>query len=114
MATGRNGSRSFAKTRREVIDRDAGQCFCGHGGALTVDHIIPHSLWPPGVPGVDDASNLRAAHGSRSPRALDNPCIQCGQLDPQRWPRGRLCNQSRGTGKTRTPPDSGDRHSRRW
>lgn len=108
----RNSSRAFRKTAAYVIARDGGMCgICGHGGAITADHIIPHHLWPKDahgnpLPGLDNPDNLRAAHGSRGP-AQHNPCYECS-------PRGRMCNQSRGAGhraKTQPPPDP---HSRPW
>jgi hypothetical protein len=90
-----------------VVARDGMICgICGHGGAITVDHIVTVRDWPRDafgelLPGVDDPENLRAAHGSRRPRAPDNPCPECRVL----------CNQARGAG-SRTPiPET---HSRIW
>lgn len=46
--------------RRRVLTEESGICWlCGHGGATTVDHIVPASVdpslrW--------ERSNLRAAH----------------------------------------------------
>jgi hypothetical protein len=102
---GRNSSRTFRKSAQFVIARDAGMCgICGHGGAVTADHIISVKDWPPGVPGVDYPDNLQAAHGTRRPHGVDNPCFVC---DPR---RGRLCNQSKGAGHA----PKGEQHSRAW
>lgn len=104
----RNSSRQFRKRAAMAVARDGGICgICGHPGAITADHIIPYSEWPPGVPGLDDLDNLRAAHGSRGP-AEHNPCYLCD-------PRGRMCNQSRGSGtRAIRPSPETDNHSRTW
>lgn len=110
----RNSSRQFRKTAAFVIATSDGTCgICGHGGAITVDHIRSFRDWPTDelgqpLPGLDSAENLRPAHGTRG-IAEPNPCHQC---DPTRWPRGRLCNQSRGPGTT-TPTDV-EPHSKNW
>lgn len=110
----RNSSRAFRKLATWVIARDGGICgICGHGGAITVDHIVPDRDWPKDLlgrplPGLDDPGNLRAAHGTRGV-APNNPCLNC---DVTRWPRGRLCNQSRGAG--RTVADQSETHSQIW
>jgi Restriction endonuclease len=50
--------KGWAKVRRRVLARDNGICYlCGHPGADSVDHVIPHARG-----GSDDYSNLRAAH----------------------------------------------------
>lgn len=78
---------------------------CGHGGSLTGDHIITAKHWPRGadgkpLPGLDDLSNLRPAHGTMGSGRdrLHNHCPTCG----------RLCNQSRGARVARRP------QSRTW
>lgn len=107
----RNSSTRFRKDARQVVARDGGMCgICGHGNAITVDHIIRAKDWPKDadgkpLPGLDDPDNLRAAHGSRG-IADHNPCHEC---DPVRWPRGRMCNQSRDT-----QPAPPEHHSRSW
>lgn len=104
----RNSSRAFRTRARQIIARDGGIChICGHDGADTVDHLIPHKLWPKDptgqpLPGLDDPNNLAPAHGTRG-TAQHNPC----NTPPC---NGRLCNQSRGAGDT-TPPET---HSRNW
>jgi 5-methylcytosine-specific restriction endonuclease McrA len=104
----RNSSTAFRKVARLVVARDGQICgICGHGGAITVDHIISAKDWPPGVPGLDNPDNLRAAHGSRGV-GEHNPCHEC---DPTRWPNGRHCNQSKGAG---TPVIPQEHHSRTW
>jgi 5-methylcytosine-specific restriction endonuclease McrA len=65
---------------------------CGHGGSLSVDHVVPHRLWPRDehgkmLPGFDAFENLQPAHGSLGSTGMVNRCGPCG---------GRLCNQSRG------------------
>jgi 5-methylcytosine-specific restriction endonuclease McrA len=76
---------------------------CHHGGSLTVDHIVSHRDWPPGVPGLDDIDNLQPAHGTMTNQhqRINNPCPTCG----------RLCNQSKGG--RRLPPATSPR-SRHW
>lgn len=107
----RNSSRRFRTTAAQVIARDQGICgICGHGNAMTADHIIPYRDWPKDthgrpLPGLDAPENLRAAHGSRG-IAEHNPCYMCD-------PRGRYCNQSRGAGN-RAPHDQPEPHSRPW
>lgn len=105
----RNSSRAFRNTARLVIARDGGKCgICGHPGAQTVDHIIPHRDWPKDadgqpLPGLDHPDNLRPAHGTRGV-AAHNRCYMCD-------PRGRLCNQSRGAGYASAQQEP---HSRSW
>jgi 5-methylcytosine-specific restriction endonuclease McrA len=111
----RNSSRDFRRVKWLIIARDGGTCaICLHGGAETIDHVIPVRDWPRApdgtlLPGVDHESNLQPAHGTRG-KAEHNPCHEC---DPVRWPRGRLCNQTRGANGPRSEPD-GDGHSRTW
>lgn len=93
------------RRNRAVLLATSDRCgICGHSGAMTADHVIPPHLWPRDetgkmLPGFDDLSNLRPAHGTMgSGRArVHNPCIQCG---------GRLCNQSRGKGPGPRRPQS--------
>jgi len=50
--------KGWRKTRILVIARDKGTChICGHSGANSVDHVIPHARG-----GSDDMANLKAAH----------------------------------------------------
>lgn len=111
----RNSSRAFRKTAALVIARDGGTCgICGHGGAITADHIVSYKDWPKDDtgrphPGLDSPENLRAAHGTRG-TAQHNPCYQC---DTRRWPYGRMCNQSRGAGNT-VKQVTEEPHSRSW
>jgi hypothetical protein len=110
----RNSSRAFRKTAAWVIANSDGICgICGHGGGRTVDHIVSFRDWPTDelgqpLPGLDDPDNLRPSHGTRG-IAEANPCHEC---DPQRWPRGRLCNQSRGSGTK--PVTLTEPHSQNW
>jgi hypothetical protein len=111
MATKRNAG-YFQRVAREIVLRDGGVCgICGHAGAITADHIVTYVSWPKDaegelLPGFDDPSNLRAAHGTRGP-AEHNPCMLCDRV---KWPRGRMCNQSRGAGREKQP----EIHSRAW
>ena len=91
--SGRRGpdTRANRKTKAIVLAASDICHLCGHPAALTVDHIISARDWPRDeygahLPGLDDLTNLAPAHGTRSPRAPDNPCPTCGVL----------CNQSRG------------------
>lgn len=108
----RNSSRAFRKTADLVRANSDGLCgICGHGGAITMDHIVSFRDWPTNelgqpLPGLDSPDNMRVAHGTRG-IAPPNPCHQC---DPVKWPNGRLCNQSRGHGSTHQP----EPHSRTW
>lgn len=110
----RNSSRAYQNRARLIIARDGGLCgICGHGNAITTDHIIPHRDWPRDhlgqpLPGLDDPDNLRAAHGTRGV-AQHNPCLECGGPGTP-WPHGRMCNQSRGAGAA-GPEET---HSRSW
>lgn len=57
------------KRRAYVFERDKGRCLACkrkvvtgnhlHPRAAEIDHIIPRSLWPVGVPGVNAPANLR-------------------------------------------------------
>ena len=94
------GNRRY-RTNRAILLAQNDICgICGHPGALTADHIIPAKLWPRGadgkpMPGLNELSNLRPAHGSTGAgrgRAV-NYCNFCG----------RACNQSRGARSTGQP-----------
>lgn len=69
---------------RSVIDYYGGLCWCGHGGARQVDHVIPVAERPDLA---FDMSNCRPAHG-----APGNPCPQCSAA----CGRKIHCNQLRG------------------
>ncbi len=69
---------------RSVIDYYGGLCWCGHGGARQVDHVIPVTDRPDLI---FDLSNCRPAHG-----APGNPCPQCSAA----CGRKSHCNQLRG------------------
>lgn len=91
----RTGNRRYLRNRAKMLAENNVCGICGHSGALTADHIIPAKLWPRDecgklLPGLDELTNLRPAHGSMGAgRArLINRCVTCG----------RLCNQSRGAG----------------
>lgn len=94
------GNRRY-RTNVAVMLASNDQCgICGHGGSLTGDHIVPAKLWPRGadgkpMPGLDDLTNLRPAHGTmgNGRGRVHNPCPTCG----------RLCNQSRGARATGRP-----------
>lgn len=62
--------RRHLKHRAYIIERDQGKCSACkcrvrvegdpmHPRAAQIDHIIPRSLWPAGVPGMNDVANLR-------------------------------------------------------
>ena len=91
--SGRSGTGNAVYRRnRAILLAQTNVCaLCGHAGAKTADHKVPAKRWPKGpdgrpLPGLDDLSNLQAAHGTMGGRQPDNPCPTCG----------RLCNQSRG------------------
>jgi len=77
---GRKG-RPWERLRLQILEAYAYTChICGHGGAGDVDHVVPRSeLLRRGLDPADP-SNLKPAHGTRS------PCRVCG----------RVCNQSKG------------------
>lgn len=113
----RNSSRAFRRAAALAVANGGGICgICGHGDAITADHIIPFRLWPRDnngkpLPGLDAADNLRPAHGTRG-TAEHNYCYQC---DRTKWPHGRLCNQSRsGDQHRRHAADTTEPHSRKW
>lgn len=82
---GRDVSYEYRVNRAILLAVDDTCHLCGHPGARTADHVIPHSLWPAGQPGVDSLANLAPAHGSMGPYRPPNRCPTCKQL----------CNQSK-------------------
>ena len=95
MASGRSGTGAYRyrKSRAQILAESDICWLCGHGGAMTVDHIITAKHWPKGadgkhLPGLDEVNNLRPAHGTAGSRQTGNlnRCDTCG----------RLCNQARG------------------
>jgi hypothetical protein len=97
---GGTGNATYRRNRLIVLALSDVCGICGHHGAMTADHIIPPKDWPRGLPGLDDITNLRPAHGTmgagRGRRV--NACSTCG----------RVCNQSRGNRAARRPA------SREW
>jgi hypothetical protein len=99
--SGRSGTGNAAYRRnRLLVLANSDVCgICGHRGSMTADHIIPPARWPRDLtgrllPGLDDVTNLRPAHGTLGAgRGRTNPCPTCG----------RLCNQSRGNRAARRP-----------
>jgi len=97
--SGRSGTPEFQRNRPLVL-RASDICgLCGHGGARTVDHIIPKPRWPRDLygnllPGFDGLHNLQPAHGTTGSDATrvgrHNRCPTCG----------KLCNQSKGALRT--------------
>jgi 5-methylcytosine-specific restriction endonuclease McrA len=81
----RTGHR-FRTTAAAVLAESDLCWLCGHGGARTVDHIIPVKDWLArfgNYEGVNQRSNLAPAHGQRGRQS--NRCPTCA----------RLCNQAR-------------------
>jgi 5-methylcytosine-specific restriction endonuclease McrA len=100
--SGRSGTGNavYRRNRALLLSTDDVCQICGHAGAETADHIVPARLWPRGadgkpLPGMDDLSNLRPAHGTKAPGVL-NRCPVCS----------RLCNQSRGSGRAAGRPQT--------
>ena len=99
--SGRSGTGNavYRRNRATLLAMTTLCGICGHGGARTADHIVSAKTWPKNpltgrpLPGLDELSNLRPAHGTMGGRQPDNPCPVCG----------RLCNQSRGAAQTRRP-----------
>ena len=96
---GGTGHREYRRNRAVMLAATDLCGICGHGGALTADHIVPDRAWPRDratgrrLPGFDSLANLRPAHGSMGGRQPNNPCPTCG----------RMCNQSRGDRPDRRP-----------
>jgi hypothetical protein len=78
----RTGRRPYRRNRAIVLAASDLCIICGHPGARTAEHVVPHSLG-----GTDDVDNLAPSHGTMGPHPA-NPCPTCG----------RLCNQSQGNG----------------
>ncbi|WP_084963737.1 HNH endonuclease [Thermoactinospora rubra] len=83
------GGRPWRRIRAQILAASQTCWICGHGGADTVDHVIPLTLG--GAP--LDPANLRPAHGVKG-------CPVCR----------RKCNSSKGN-KTALPAP---RTSRAW
>lgn len=104
--SGRAGTgHALYRKNRAILLAQSDQCgICGHGGSQTADHIISAKVWPRDargkpLPGLDDLSNLRPAHGSMGAgKGRINACPVCG----------RICNQSRGARVIQRPT------SRQW
>lgn len=106
--SGRGGTGNAVYRRnRAILLATTDICrICGHPGAQTADHIVPARFWPRDgagklLPGLDDLSNLGPAHGTMGAgrTVVQNRCPVCG----------RLCNQSRGTGRAGGRPQT-----RKW
>ena len=85
--SGRTVTHEYRCNRRALLERSNRCHLCGHGGALTADHIVTPAEWLRRygtLAGVDSLANLAPAHGTMRPGHL-NRCPVCG----------RLCNQSR-------------------
>jgi 5-methylcytosine-specific restriction endonuclease McrA len=81
----------YRRLRKEILAANDTCWLCGHGGADTIDHVIPVSAGGQ----TKDPANMRPAHGT-------NGCPSCG----------RRCNQDRGNGPP--PPAPHVEHSRDW
>ena len=84
------GHARYRRVRRALLARDSTCWLCGHGGADTLDHVIPVAQ-APGL--AKDPTNLRPAHGVAG-------CPTCGHR----------CNQERG----QAPPARTTTRSRSW
>jgi 5-methylcytosine-specific restriction endonuclease McrA len=87
--SGRSGVAKFQRNRLIVLDRSDICGLCGHGGALTVDHVVSKPHWPttgPMVDDFDDLTNLQPAHGTLGSSGKVNYCPACR----------KACNQSKG------------------
>lgn len=72
-SSGRKG-RPWERVREQVFTACGDIChICGHGGAGDIDHVIPRSLLVQLGGDPEDLTNLRPAHGTRS------PCPTCGR-----------------------------------
>lgn len=92
------GNKLYRRNRALLLAQTDICALCGHGGAMTADHIIPARVWPKDpltgkpLPGLDSLANLQPAHGTLSPGVL-NRCPTC-------W---NLCNQAKGARVARRP-----------
>jgi len=103
MSGGRSGRRGtgdywYRKNRATVLSQSDLCWLCGHRGAATADHVITDKEWPRDttgrkLPGFDDVTNLRPAHGTMGNSKVVNRCGVCRQL----------CNQSRGSRPAHSP-----------
>jgi hypothetical protein len=100
---GGTGNAVYRRNRALLLSTTDICGICGHGGAETADHVITAKLWPKDergrpLPGLDDLSNLRPAHGTMGAgrTVVHNRCPTCS----------RLCNQSRGSGRPAGRPQT--------
>lgn len=78
---------SWLEARQKVFDRDGTICYlCGHDGAGEIDHVIPAPRDDPDA--YLDLSNLRPAHGWKSPCPLG--CGACNQRKGRAAPKAKL------------------------
>ncbi len=97
------GAARYRRNRAILLSASDLCALCLHPGARTADHKIPDRLWPRDArgkrrPGFDELGNLQPAHGTMGGgrSRVHNRCPTCG----------KLCNQSKGDGRTRrgAPP----------
>lgn len=101
------GGARYRAARAALLAVNTLCALCGHEGSRTADHIIPARDWPRDpltgkhLPGMDEIGNLQPAHGTMGSgrNRIHNRCPTCG----------RLCNQSRGAGRTARRPST-----RKW
>lgn len=93
----------YRQAKRDFLAANTTCWLCGHGGADTIDHIIPASA----APHLRfEVRNWKPAHGV-------NGCLQCPpnpSRDRRRRGQPRRCNQARGNRLTMTQT----RRSRDW
>lgn len=100
MGSGRNtvGRREMDRNGRLVLAVSDLCGLCGHGGARTIDHVIPYSRWPRDprtgrpLPGLHNPANLVPAHGTIGNTGEVNRCPECVADG-----RSGLCNQAKGS-----------------
>lgn len=92
MASGRSGTsnKEYRRNRAILLANNDICWLCGHGGAMTADHVITHKRWPRDgygnlLPGFNGLNNLRPAHGTMGGTGALNRCPICK----------KLCNQNR-------------------
>jgi len=95
------GSSRYRRNRALLLAHSDLCWLCGHGGAMTADHVIDDRSWPRDdngrrLPGFDELANLMPAHGTMGPYDPPNRCPTCG----------RVCNQSRGARLPMNRPQS--------